>query len=368
MLPRNARAAPFAASQAAVTQLAAATAAATPVDYGDPKSWLCLPGRNDACSAPLTSTVIEPDGTRRRGTYVPDRNAPVDCFYVYPTASLEPTGNADMTASPELQRTALEQFARFGTKCRLYAPIYRQVTLAVLRGRATSYDEVTPYDDVLDAWNLYLKRYNHGRGVVLIGHSQGSNILVKLIASQIDGKPEEDRLISAIVPGSEVDVPAGGDVGGTFAHVPLCRSAPQTACVIAYSTYLANEPPGRDASFGASERPGDVDACVNPQALDGTAALEPALPTFGAVARALGTTLVENPGKLTAACETNGGRAYLAVRVDPSAPLLAAALEALAARHPAFGLHAFDVNIALGNLVDLVGTESASWLAAHRAR
>jgi hypothetical protein len=32
---------------------------------------------------------------------------------------------------------------------------------------------------------------------------------------------------------------------------------------------------------------------------------------------------------------------------------------------PAWGLHLFDVNIALGNLVSLVGTESAAYVPSH---
>ena len=38
------------------------------------------------------------------------------------------------------------------------------------------------YDDVVDAWNYYLAHENHGRGVVLVGHSQGSGVLTGLIA------------------------------------------------------------------------------------------------------------------------------------------------------------------------------------------
>ena len=45
------------------------------------------------------------------------------------------------------------------------------------------------YDDVRDAWNYYLQHDNHGRGVVLIGHSQGAYVLAALLAQEIDGKP-----------------------------------------------------------------------------------------------------------------------------------------------------------------------------------
>jgi hypothetical protein len=90
--------------------------------------------------------------------------------------------------------------------------LYRQVTLAGLRGEVRGIDLETPYNDVFAAWNTYLARYNNGRGVVLIGHSQGSKILARLIASEIDGTAEQRWLISAIILGEEIDVPAGRDV------------------------------------------------------------------------------------------------------------------------------------------------------------
>ena len=37
------------------------------------------------------------------------------------------------------------------------------------------------YADVAEAWHTYLKRFNHGRGVVLIGHSQGTFVLRRLV-------------------------------------------------------------------------------------------------------------------------------------------------------------------------------------------
>ena len=63
--------------------------------------------------------------------------APVDCFYVYPTVSNDPTPNSDMVPGPEEKNVVRSQFARFGSQCRLYAPMYRQVTLTALRAFLT---------------------------------------------------------------------------------------------------------------------------------------------------------------------------------------------------------------------------------------
>ncbi|HEY1881186.1 MAG TPA: DUF3089 domain-containing protein, partial [Caulobacteraceae bacterium] len=154
--------------------LAVDARAASPVDYAQPSNWLCRPGRQDVCSAPETSTVVSPeDGARTRKTYTPDPDAPIDCFYVYPTVSQAPTANAGMTAGPAEERAAAEQFARFGAKCRAFAPIYRQTTVAAMHGEARGADPGLAYADVLAAWRSYLERDNRGRGVVLVGHIQG---------------------------------------------------------------------------------------------------------------------------------------------------------------------------------------------------
>ena len=344
--------------------------AATAVDYSQPSNWLCRPGRADACSAPLSSSVVSAaDGTLTRKTYAPDPAAPIDCFYVYPTVSEEPSANADLADGPEEQRAAAEQFARFAGVCRTYAPLYRQTTVAAMRGEAKDPDPELAYADVLAAWRSYLEHDNHSRGVVLVGHSQGARLLTRLIAEEIDGKPAQRLLVSAIVPGTSVQTPVGRDVGGSFQKVRLCRSADQTGCVIAYSSYLATDPPGHAAFFSHADGPGLTYACVNPGELTGHGGLDAELPTRGEVKKLLGTALVENPGLISAACATTGDRTYLAVSIGSKgvgALALSRALADLDARSPGFGLHAVDINIALGDLVAIVGRQARAWTAERR--
>src|SRR5262245_18944219 len=154
----------------------AATETTKPNDYGDGKAWLCRPGRHDACDVDLTATVIAANGALTREGWTADPNAPIDCFYVSPTVSTDPTPNSDMNADPAELNVVRQQFARFGSKCRLYAPLYRQVSLAGLRqmmaGGGASLDRGIGYDDVRNAWHYYLEHDNKGRGFVLVGHSQ----------------------------------------------------------------------------------------------------------------------------------------------------------------------------------------------------
>ena len=61
---------------------------------------------------------------------------------------------------------------------------------------------------------------------MLVSHSQGSYILAALIRQEIDGKPVQARMVSAILRATLA--PRGKDVGGAFQHVPLCRAASQS--------------------------------------------------------------------------------------------------------------------------------------------
>jgi len=119
------------------------------------------------------------------------------------------------------------------------------------------------YADVLEAWRWYLAHESGGRGVVLIGHSQGAVMLTKLLSEEIDGKPVQQQLVSALLLGGLVMVPPGKDVGGSFKSLPLCRSDRQLGCVIAYATFRDRLPPPATSRFGRAAN-GLRAACVNP--------------------------------------------------------------------------------------------------------
>src|SRR5215469_13365732 len=82
------------AQAAGSTQAASAApqaAEATKNDYGKGDAWICRPGRQDACAADLTTTVIAADGKMTAEKWTANPNAPIDCFYVYPTISEQET-------------------------------------------------------------------------------------------------------------------------------------------------------------------------------------------------------------------------------------------------------------------------------------
>jgi hypothetical protein len=248
-----------------------------------PITWLCRPGMADnPCESDLTATVVTARGTTRvQPARIPARK-PIDCFYVYPTVSTQTTANANLTVDPEETAVAVAQAARFSQVCNVYAPVYRQLTVAAIGGKAgvTGADVDLAYADVLSAWEYYLAHYNDGRGVAFIGHSQGAAMLIKLLQTQVDANPlVRPRLVSAILLGGNVTVPDGQAVGGTFAHIPACTNVTVPGCVIAYSSFdqvpPANSVFGRvsspiNALSGQTVKPGERVVCVNPVAGTGS--------------------------------------------------------------------------------------------------
>src|SRR5262245_23123896 len=94
----------------ATTAFAQSTPSSTPApapatqprnDYSKPETWLCRPGRKDSCAVDLTTTIVAADGKLKREAFKANPNAPIDCFYVYPTVSNDQTPNSDMSAGPE---------------------------------------------------------------------------------------------------------------------------------------------------------------------------------------------------------------------------------------------------------------------------
>nr|AYV61565.1 esterase [uncultured bacterium] len=356
------------------------------IDYSKPETWLCRPGRtDDACAVDLTTTVVAANGTMTQETWAANPKAPIDCFYVYPTVSMDPATNSDMTAGNEERNVVRQQFARFASQCRPFAPLYRQVTLtglrAVLASPKPTLDQGIQYDDVLNAWNYYLKNDNGGRPVVLIAHSQGSFILIRLIAEQIDGKPVQSQLVSAILMGTTIAVPKGKEVGGAFKSIPLCRKPGQTGCLISFATFRSTMPPPANTLFGKVDGEGMEAVCVNPAALaGGSGPLHAYLTGAGSLivggalqkqqwvtsGAAIETPFVSVPGLLTAQCARNENGHYLELTVhgdpaDPRADDIPGDLAMLGRVQPNWGMHLVDVNLTMGNLVDIVAAQAKAF-------
>jgi hypothetical protein len=361
-----------------MTLLCAGAAGAQPApmaknNYYYAENWLCRPDHDEACEVDLSATVLDAQGKSSIARFRRDPDAPIDCFYVYPTVSQEQGPLSDMNEGAAIREIARQQFAPFASKCRLYAPLYRQVTVAELaaeaRGAVPDFDTLIPARDIINAWKTYIAHDNAERGFVLIGHSQGAAILKYIVAGLIDGTPLARQLVSVIIPGTNVDIPPGETVGGTFAGIPPCRTADETGCVIVYSSYLASDPPGAGANFGMSARPGMRDGCVDPaQLATGGNTLDALLPATGMLKTRYRTLFLAVPGLLSGTCTFAANHNFLAISIgqDQRTPKIRQFLSAVAAHDPGWGLHAMDINLAFGDLLNVVGAETRAWLARNR--
>ena len=369
--------------------LAIATASALLVACGNAPSsassaaststvWLCRPGvGTDPCAASLAATVVPASGARSLVSPTAASSSPFDCFYVYPTVSTQSSDNSNLAIQPAEISAAKAQAAPFSQVCRVWSPMYRQRTVVSLLkglGGDPSADRVA-YKSLLSGWADYLEHFNHGRPIVFIGHSQGAAMLIRLLAHVIDpSRALRSRMVVAIILGGNVAVPLHRDVGATFRHLPLCTSAAQAGCVIAYSSFPSEPPP--DALFG---RPGQgvslqsgqtatagvQVACVNPADLSGgsgslsswfrsrTAAPPPPSVT---------TPWVIYPDRYTSTCESKGGATWLQVTASTpdDRPQVTEVLG------PSWGFHLDDVNLATEDLVADVQGAEAAYTAAHR--
>jgi len=327
--------------------------------------WLCRPGlANDPCAPSLKTTRISNSG-QNLGVIDPKpvKRPRADCFYVYPTVSDQPTENANLMIDPEERSIALYQAARYSQYCRVFAPMYRQVTLTGIFGQVSPDAAQIAYRSALSGWKTYLRKFNDGRPFILIGHSQGTFILRQLIAAEIDPKRSlRRRLVSAILLGGDVTVKKGSDRGGDFQNIRACHSPTQVRCVVAYSTF--DGPVPQDSVFGRTTNAGQHVLCRNPAAIAGGSgplkAIMPTAPfapgsTIGAATLAVGfptppasTPWVEYDQAYTAACSPANGANVLQLTDRPGAPHLNPVPNA------GWGLHLTDANIALANLTALV--------------
>jgi hypothetical protein len=241
--------------------------------YADADRWVCLPGRDDVCSRDLHAIQLLEDGSSVPvPPLVPATSSSVDCFYIYPTAGLNLVpGNPDPynTDTSAIETATAAQAASFSSQCRVFAPQYRQATIGAYvlpEFLRQQYIQVAA-SDILAAFDYYLANYNQGRKIVLIGHSQGGEMLIKLMQQRFDNSPDlRAKLLLGILAGIPVNVPTGQKVGGTFSNVPICTQPGETGCFIAFGSYAEGSDPAPDTRIPTPA--GQERVCVNPATLD----------------------------------------------------------------------------------------------------
>lgn len=366
-----------------------AVAAAAPAAAQAETVWLCKPGMDDnPCRDSLETTVYTSSGASSVENPPLAKRPKIDCFYVYPTVSEEPGRNSD--TEPDAQERAIAQYqaSRFSQRCRVFAPMYRQATLASLAVGGEGQAEALrlAYGDVRDAWRDYLKNESKGRGFVLLSHSQGTRMLRQLIRKEIDGRKKvRRRLVSAILLGANVRVAKGKKIGGDFKKIPACLAPGQIGCVIAWSTF--NETPPDNSRYGRSEDaapdafglpagPEYEVLCTNPASLG--ANKERRLSTYlrsDPFPGVIGGLLVlmyggPPPRADTPWIQPQDHYTGKCVRENDANVLMIYPVEGARTLKPSpsrdWGLHLADGNIALGNLISVVRLQERTYFAKIR--
>ena len=375
----------------AASLFALQASAATPApDYAKPETWLCLPGRADVCSTPLATTALNPNGYGSTGQSSVDKHSSIDCFVVYPTMSRDAGMNSDLIPGDTEEKAAMvSQFARFSSACRIYAPMYRQMTLGAVAAAGAGVDISQPailaFSDIRSAWKEYLTRYNKGRPYVLLGHSQGSLMLQQLLADEIEGKPEAKRMQLAIIPGFNLLVPQGKLTGGTLKTTPICSKAGETGCVMTWVSFREKNAPPAGAVFGVAPKPGMTVACTNPGhpgakgwvSLDSYWNARSSLPVPGGPIQWSSegpppSPFLRTEGLVSGQCVNDGQRGYLSIRTnadpnDKRTDRIGGEVGVMGMFIPGWGMHLSDLNAPMGDLVRQVSALNGAKAGSNQA-
>lgn len=135
----------------------------------------------------------------------------IDVFYVYPTIyGDENPPNMDIYKE-ELRDKATRSFKKqigvYAEVGNIFAPFYRQVSMAVLDPNEDTYKNknfILGYKDVSRAFEYYLKHLNNDRPFILAGHSQGSMDLITLMREHFKSLNLQKKLVAAYLIGYSV--------------------------------------------------------------------------------------------------------------------------------------------------------------------
>jgi hypothetical protein len=189
----------------------------------------------------------------------PEIEKEVDVFYVYPTISMDESGN--MSISNEEERLVAKnitssQSSVFTSNANVFAPYYRQ-----LSGEADTSEYADVFDspelkksaaDVQDAFDYYINNLNEGRPFIIAGHSQGTMVLMELLKNKFaDNKKLREQLVAAYLIGYTIT-----DENLEEYNLKVAESANDTGVVITYNTQSEDAEKGHILLSGAN--------CINP--------------------------------------------------------------------------------------------------------
>lgn len=230
------------------------TKMASKPDYSLEKYWLSLPTRTDEAD-------LVPEGVEES---INNSKAPVDVFYIHGTGYLN---NANWTAAIN-PNTATEDNAKFSLAneasifngcCNIYAPHYREASMFTYLGLTTEKrDHLLDivFADIANAFDYFIKHHNQDRPIVIVSHSQGTHIAMRLLKKIDMDATLAKRVVVAYLIGSG-PVSLDKDYVNSLAHFTTCRDPNSINCIVHWDTYGEN---GSKKIF-SSPKPS---LCINP--------------------------------------------------------------------------------------------------------
>jgi len=225
-------------------------------DYNLSHNWMCHPvlkTTDVARQYDLKLTVLYSDTSHKFDTIYPNyTDTLVDIFYMYPTINMDTDtsntaiDNIDTAVAQFVYREQAGIYAQYG---RVFAPYYKQATIGVfLMHTPTEPDKLklahymeTAYMDVEAAFDNYLQNYNKGHKIILIGHSQGSDMMRFLLHRRFDNNPVLKSQLVVALSGGEPNYAAtdGSRTGGSLEHIKtLDSSLPlESGCIISWRSW-----------------------------------------------------------------------------------------------------------------------------------
>lgn len=279
--------------------------------YADAGAWLSRPGLAEDPSRwtpPGFSVAADPA---------------VAVFYVPPTTYYRKANwNAsldDKEANDRLALFAKSQASAFNGVGAIWAPRYRQAGLGAFLGSSADATAALDfaYRDVARAFDAFLARIPEDQPILLVGHSQGSLHLLRLIHDRVAGRPLARRIVAAYLIGWPISITADLPALG----LPACERAGQANCILSWQSFAEPADPHQvtdvyDATVGLTgkSRKGTPMLCVNP--LTGTAGgVAPASANLGALVPRAGMREADVVvGRVPAQCRADG---FLSVGTPP---------------------------------------------------
>ncbi len=168
-----------------------------------------------------------------------------DVFYLLPTcvqAWTDEAGTQRFNADPKRAEhrrawklSAILADSIFASNANLYLPYYRQATFGALEGPQAAVPLQIAESDAIEAFDYYLKHFNHGRRFILAGYSQGAN-LVKAVLKHIDDNTY-NRLIAAYVIGYGVTATdTMKQCGHSQSHIKLASDSASCGVTINFNS------------------------------------------------------------------------------------------------------------------------------------